>query len=276
MSLSLQNALFSTPSLSNELGLKKKTKQQIMPGTTMPTGEQIAPKPKPDKTFSDMVGQKDKPKVYSQTKQEMTDNSAKIEQEFLEWAQMSWAERFFAQKLEERGLTQEEFEALPLEEQKKIADEIRQEMQEYLKNQKSSDGQHASKAAEAVAGGANITPSIEAIARKYNVESISPREVDALVKDLQATGDMPLQEIMMLSTHGEEFRSHLQDMMHEAGLSQDDAFSARAETMYTKRVNLLETAQHQRHLAQQRGENVSGWDKQINVLKTLKAAADQA
>lgn len=55
-------------------------------------------------------------------------------EEFLAWAHMSWEERFIAAALYRRGLTQEEFDALPLEEQQKIMNEIREELRRYVED----------------------------------------------------------------------------------------------------------------------------------------------
>lgn len=54
------------------------------------------------------------------------------EEKFLEFMELTPEERYFDMFLKERGMTQEEFDALPPEQQEKIAEEIRQEIREKV------------------------------------------------------------------------------------------------------------------------------------------------
>ncbi len=55
-------------------------------------------------------------------------------EDFLAFMEMTPEERYIAQALADKGYTQEEFDALPPEEQQKIMDEIREELQEKIEN----------------------------------------------------------------------------------------------------------------------------------------------
>lgn len=66
---------------------------------------------------------------------ETTRGTSSAREEFLAWAQMSWEERFVITALKKRGMTKEEFDALPPAEQKKIMTEIRAEMREAIRHQ---------------------------------------------------------------------------------------------------------------------------------------------
>jgi len=72
------------------------------------------------------------PALQNQTVSEEDKNSAK--EEFLAWVKMDWAERFFASWLSKNGMTKEEFEALPPEEQQKILKAIEEAIEEAIES----------------------------------------------------------------------------------------------------------------------------------------------
>ncbi len=45
--------------------------------------------------------------------------------------------------------------------------------------------------------------------KQYNLQNISPREIDQLASELRKSGDFDVRNILMLETHGEKFQSHL-------------------------------------------------------------------
>lgn len=70
--------------------------------------------------------------------QEKEEAKSSAVEDFLEFMEMSPEERYIAQALADKGYTQEEFDALPPEEQEKIMNEIRQEFREKIENQAKS------------------------------------------------------------------------------------------------------------------------------------------
>lgn len=108
----------------------------------------------------------------------------------------------------------------------------------------------------AESGGAQSSSqlSIEQIRQKYDVNNISLKEIDGLVKDLKQSDLVDGGDWLMLATHGHLFRSHL------PGYAGGD-----------KKVNLSETLSNQLTMAKQQGAPTESIEKQIAIVDTLKS-----
>ena len=60
--------------------------------------------------------------------------------------------------------------------------------------------------------GATSDPVADVMSR-YNLQDISPLEIDRLVEELRAVGHPMNETLMMLSSRGAEFMSHAQDLL---------------------------------------------------------------
>lgn len=63
-----------------------------------------------------------------------TTNASDAEQAFLDYMSMTPAERYFEAMLKQEGMTKEQFDALPLEEQAEISDRIQKKMKEQIED----------------------------------------------------------------------------------------------------------------------------------------------
>lgn len=111
-------------------------------------------------------------------------------EEFLEFMEMSPEERYIAQALAAKGYTQEEFEALPPEEQEELLDEIRAAYREEIKDKAQSGQVGETRAANAAADGQTQAAktshlSFDAVAAKYDS---TPDGQAARDEDEQRTG----------------------------------------------------------------------------------------
>ena len=111
-------------------------------------------------------------------------------EEFLEFMEMSPEERYIAQALAAKGYTQEEFEALPPEEQEELLDEIRAAYREEIKDKAQSGQVGETRAANAAADGQTQAAktshlSFDAVAAKYD---FTPDGQAARDEDEQRTG----------------------------------------------------------------------------------------
>jgi hypothetical protein len=106
------------------------------------------------------------------------------------------------------------------------------------------------------------------ISKRYDLENMSPREVDALVEELQGEGYEPLADLMILSSFGEGFQSRLHEVTARAYGPDVRPFDPMA------RSNLKETAETQRKMAERMGEPVEGFDALEHLFSVLDKAAE--
>lgn len=96
--------------------------------------------------------------------------------EFLEWMNMTPEERLFLSMLQKRGLTKEEFEALPPEKQKQILEEIQQEIR-LAESNKIAEEMEESTAPATIA----VASTPHALIKKYGLMDIEPPELEQFI-----------------------------------------------------------------------------------------------
>ncbi len=110
------------------------------------------------------------------------------------------------------------------------------------------------------------TPSFAQIAAKYDVENISPRQVDQLVDELHAQSGEMNGDLLMLATHGADFIYHMSQAMGHP-LNPD---------VLDQPVNLLDRMNTQLDIARRRGDPTESIQDQIRFLKYIQAAGNGA
>lgn len=94
--------------------------------------------------------------------------------------------------------------------------------------------------------------SLEQIKKKYNLQDITPKQIDALVKDLRENNLASFEQLMMLSTQGYEFRSHL-----PGGGGGNKGF------------NLIQSMEYQLTLSKRHGSPTETLERQLEFVKSL-------
>lgn len=95
---------------------------------------------------------------------------------------------------------------------------------------------------------------LSAIKGKYNLQNITPKEIDALVNDLRGSKLADPKDWLMLATNGYEFRSHL---------------SFAGGTSSNERFDLLQQTQDRLAYAQRRGQPTASLKDQLAFIQTL-------
>ncbi|MBL3569293.1 hypothetical protein BV509_16740 [Rhodovulum sulfidophilum] len=103
------------------------------------------------------------------------------------------------------------------------------------------------KAAEEASGPAAASPAdaprgpdaIADIFARYDMANISPREIDAMARDLRDAGFEDHDFLLHLEIHGETFQSHLVDCLREAGMDvRDPDFTQPMDMFSTTRAQI--------------------------------------
>ncbi|WP_417680173.1 hypothetical protein [Roseibium sp.] len=113
-------------------------------------------------------------------------------------------------------------------------------------------------------------PDLDAIAARYDPKSISPREIDQLAEELKAAGYVPLADIMMLETHGEDFRMHMRETSARISGTDPGPFDPNRKT------DLTAVIAGQRDMAEARGEPTRGLDAVEHLFAVLDEARGEA
>ena len=103
-------------------------------------------------------------------------------------------------------------------------------------------------------GGSTADPVADVMSR-YNLQDISPLEVDQLVKDLQATGYAMNETLLILSTRGAEFISHMSESL-------GGSFNP------NQRMNLISQTENQVRMARSRGDATEAMQNFLDFLKS--------
>lgn len=98
---------------------------------------------------------------------------------------------------------------------------------------------------------------------KFDLAHISPREIDEMTDALNAARFDDAGFILMLSTRGEGFRSHMQDVVDGVGFTRDSAFDP------TKPNDIIEQAQSQLEFAQRYGDPTDFLADQVEKMVSI-------
>jgi hypothetical protein len=101
--------------------------------------------------------------------------------------------------------------------------------------------------------------SVGAIAAKYDLRNISPREIDQLGQELQSSGYKPLLDLAVMTSYGEEFLSH-------------DPFGSYTESQMTQKGDLIAKVEEEREAARSSGAPTEAYDQQLAFLDRLQEA----
>jgi len=123
---------------------------------------------------------------------------------FLEFMNMSWEERYFTLLLAQKGLTKEEFEALPPEEKQEVLEEIEQEIKDETEQKMEGRETETGGSTEDFAATA---VSFDDVASSFDLSRLSPHEVDDLARKLGDSGTVPIEDIMGLLMQGDSVRA---------------------------------------------------------------------
>ncbi|RYH08192.1 hypothetical protein [Tropicimonas sp. IMCC6043] len=110
---------------------------------------------------------------------------------------------------------------------------------------------------------------VREIMADYDLDAISPREVDELADRLHASGACDFKDLMKLWTMGERFHSYLQDAMSEHP-GADIAFDG------TRKCNLRAIADAQLNFARRSGDPTEAWEEFISFIDELQDAGRAA
>lgn len=99
---------------------------------------------------------------------------------------------------------------------------------------------------------------IAAVQAKYDVTNITPAEVDQMFDELVDAGYPITEDLLMLSSMGERFRSHLGSI---TGSAPD----------LSRPVNLVQTAEQQLVMARSSGQGSEGWESLLRYFDSLPA-----
>lgn len=113
-------------------------------------------------------------------------------------------------------------------------------------------------------------PDLDAIAARYDPKSISPREIDQLAEELKAAGYVPLADIMMLETHGEDFQMHMRETSARISGTDPGPFDPNRKT------DLTAVIAGQRDMAEARGEPTKGLEAVEHLFAVLDEARGEA
>lgn len=108
------------------------------------------------------------------------------------------------------------------------------------------------------------TAQIDAIKSRYDPENISPREIDQMFDELTEAGHPIDRDLLMLSTKGERFQSHLVNVTNTNGESQFQRPDP------TAKINLVEVIEYQMTLARRAGEDTSSQQSLLTFLTEHK------
>lgn len=111
---------------------------------------------------------------------------------------------------------------------------------------------------DVVLSAASQSDAIAAVQAQYDVTNITPAQVDQMFDDLVAAGHPLNQDLLMLSTMGGRFRSHLATI---TGTPPD----------LNRPANLIQTATDQLTMARNSGSGTEGWEQLISFLDTLSS-----
>jgi len=95
--------------------------------------------------------------------------------------------------------------------------------------------------------------------KQYNLQNISPREIDQLASELRKSGDFDVRNILMLETNGEKFQSHLSA---NSGRDFDES----------KKSDLMGSIEENINMSKQRNEPTLLAEGLLKLLQKIDAA----
>ncbi|SFI86264.1 hypothetical protein [Celeribacter neptunius] len=103
----------------------------------------------------------------------------------------------------------------------------------------------------------------------YDLNNISPREIDELADRLRENGSYEFKEMMMLETRGERFTQHLQDSLRDAGILDEITFEP------TRRFDYLGSAADQIELSRRHGDPTEMAQDNLDALRDIHQRSEE-
>ncbi|RPE71695.1 hypothetical protein EDD53_0821 [Pacificibacter maritimus] len=116
-------------------------------------------------------------------------------------------------------------------------------------------------------GKADKTSASNAIFQKYDLTNISPRDVDAMAKELRDSGFDDVGFILGLETRGEKWRSHMMQSLNDAGYEFDPSYDP------TARTDVIAGLKEQVQTSQRFGDPTEFLSEQLSKMERLNAQA---
>lgn len=109
----------------------------------------------------------------------------------------------------------------------------------------------------------------EDIFADYDLNNISPREIDQLADDLRENGVYDFEQMMMLETRGEKFTMHLQESLKAAGVIDEISFDP------TQKFDYLAATADEVEQARRSGEPYELAQESLNALLAVQERSDE-
>lgn len=110
-------------------------------------------------------------------------------------------------------------------------------------------------------------PSADAVFAKYDLNSISPHDVDEMATALRASDFDDVGFILGLETRGEKWRSHMTETLNDAGYEFDPAYDPNVPT------DVIASLKEQIDLSTRHGDPTEFLNAQLSKMELLNAKA---
>ena len=110
-------------------------------------------------------------------------------------------------------------------------------------------------------------PSADTVFAKYDLNSISPHDVDQMALELRASDFDDVGFILGLETRGEKWRSHMTETLNDAGYEFDPAYDPNVAT------DVIASLKGQIDMAVRHGNPTEFLDTQLSKMEQLNAKA---
>ncbi|MBU2934978.1 MULTISPECIES: hypothetical protein [Pacificibacter] len=110
-------------------------------------------------------------------------------------------------------------------------------------------------------------PSADAVFAKYDLNDISPRDIDKMAAELRASDFDDVGFILGLETRGEKWRSHMMDSLNTAGYDFEPNFDPTAST------DVIASIKEQINLSMRSGNSTEFLNEQLSKMEDRNAKA---
>jgi hypothetical protein len=110
-------------------------------------------------------------------------------------------------------------------------------------------------------------PSFDAVFAKYDLNDISPHDIDDMAKELRASNFDDVGFILGLETRGEKWRSHMMETLNNAGYEFDPQYDPAAPT------DVIASLKEQIDMSTRSGNPTEFLNEQLSKMEHLNAKA---